>query len=123
MGYTHYWTTRRAITDDEWRRFVAGAAKLGVAAKGDREILIDGQCETFIVNRDTVGFDFCKTRSTTGYDREVTACLILLKDVMGDDVKVSSDGGWEEWIRGRALYSEAFGVIPGCPWGPEDVEE
>jgi hypothetical protein len=53
-------------------------------------------------------FNFCKTQMHP-YDTLVCATLILIKDVFGKQVEVSSDGGWEEWSEGLALYTSVFG--------------
>jgi hypothetical protein len=53
-------------------------------------------------------FDFTKT-NYRAYDALVCATLILIKDVYGSQVEVSSDGGWEEWAEGVALYNSVFG--------------
>jgi hypothetical protein len=53
-------------------------------------------------------FDFTKT-NYRAYDALVCATLILIKDVYGSQVEVSSDGGWEDWAEGVALYNSVFG--------------
>lgn len=65
-------------------------------------------------------FDFCKTAQKP-YDAAVTACLILLKQVYGDAVEVSSDGYWSEWQAGRDLYATVFGVEAPAPFEDESV--
>lgn len=56
-------------------------------------------------------FDFCKT-ARKPYDAVVTASLIRAKHIYGDQVHVSSDGSWDEWAEGRALYEKVFGEVP-----------
>lgn len=56
-------------------------------------------------------YDFCKTNHKQ-YDAAVTATLIALKSVYEEDVIVSSDGTWDEWIAGRALFEAATGQKP-----------
>lgn len=53
-------------------------------------------------------FDFTKT-AYRPYDYLVCATLMLIKDVYGSQVEISSDGGWDDWLEGRALFLRAFG--------------
>lgn len=52
-------------------------------------------------------FDFTKTEYRP-YDALVCATLILIKEVYGSQVEVSSDGGWEDWADGYELYYSTF---------------
>lgn len=52
-------------------------------------------------------FDFTKTNYRP-YDALVCATLILIKDVYGSQIEVSSDGGWEDWADGYELYFSTF---------------
>lgn len=65
-------------------------------------------------------FNFCKT-AYKPYDAVVVACLLLLKDVYGDAVDVSSDGSWSEWQDGRDLYTSVFGVEARDPFEYDSV--
>ena len=75
----------------------------------DNEIRFDGGHETFIWERKPVQprwrededmvFNFCKT-ARKEYDSCVTATLILAKHHLGDEIKISSDGGLTEWTQG-----------------------
>lgn len=65
-------------------------------------------------------FNFCKT-ARKPYDAVVVALLLLLKDVYGDAVDVSSDGSWSEWQDGRDLYAKVFGVEARAPFEDETV--
>ena len=65
-------------------------------------------------------FDFCKTAEKP-YDAVVTACLVLLKECYGDAVEISSDGYWEDWSAGRALFSTVFGYDAPIPFVEEKV--
>lgn len=58
---------------------------------------------------------FCKTAHKP-YDAVVCATLLAAKKVFGDDVKVYSDGEWDDWIEGRRLYGELFSEIPAYPF-------
>ena len=60
-------------------------------------------------------WSFCKTRQRP-YDDVVTAILLRACDLIpGFDV--SSDGSWTgDWLAGRTLYSNVFGIESVCPW-------
>lgn len=60
-------------------------------------------------------FNFCKT-ARKPYDAVVTAVLMRAKLHYGNAVDVSSDGTWDEWAQGRALYERTFGSQPACPF-------
>ena len=51
-------------------------------------------------------FAFCKT-ARKPYDIAVTASLAVLKHHLGDAIRVSSDGDFDEWADGLALAGEA----------------
>jgi hypothetical protein len=51
-------------------------------------------------------FSFCKT-ACKPYDEVVTASLAVLKHHLGDALRVSSDGTFDEWSEGLALASKA----------------
>jgi hypothetical protein len=102
MGYTHYWTVKRAFTDNEWER-IADSFALLVAntdvplhpCTADAEhILFNGGCETFLLERSAVEFAFCKTRQLP-YDAIVVAVLSVARTVAPDAVELDSDGGVE----------------------------
>lgn len=63
--------------------------------------------------RDNKVFAFCKT-ARKPYDTIVTACLIILKHYLGDDIKISSDGHPEEWQNGLNACKErlSYGELP-----------
>lgn len=52
-------------------------------------------------------FNFCKTAAKP-YDTLVCAVLLAAKHQLGDSLRVSSDGTWQEWEEGRALYAQTF---------------
>ena len=97
------------VTDDAVR--FNGAGRLGL--------------ETFVVERvfaprfrqETDGrlFQCCKTDQKP-YDAVVCACLIALKSRFGDDVVVSSDGGWDDWAPGRVIHGDAAIGRTVCPF-------
>ena len=55
---------------------------------------------------DGLHFAFCKT-ARKPYDIAVTASLAVLKHHLGDAIRVSSDGDFDEWADGLALAGEA----------------
>lgn len=46
--------------------------------------------------------DFCKT-ARKSYDVVVTACLIILKHYLKDNITIGSDGGASDWSPGYCL--------------------
>lgn len=70
-------------------------------------------------DNDPLTFNFCKTAHKP-YDAVVTAVLLAAHKRLGDQVKISSDGEWEEWIEGRRLYKEVFGEEPARPFSDEE---
>ncbi len=52
-------------------------------------------------------FDFTKTNYRP-YDALVCATLMLIKDVYGSQVEISSDGDWDSWSQGYELYASVF---------------
>jgi hypothetical protein len=67
----------------------------------------DAGHETFYVAPDRTGFAFCKTAQKP-YDTAVTACLILMKSVLKDKIRISSDGDASDWVAGLRLYNKLF---------------
>lgn len=65
-------------------------------------------------------FNFVKT-ARKPYDAVVVALLLLLKDVYGNAVDLSSDGSWSEWQDGRDLYAKVYGVEARDPFEYEGV--
>jgi hypothetical protein len=72
------------------------------------------------LDRNPMDFNFCKT-ARKPYDAVVVALLLLLKDVYGNAVDVSSDGSWSEWQDGRDLYAKVYGVEAQAPFEDETV--
>lgn len=126
MGYTHYWRVSGSLDKDKFKEFssdckkIAEMSDVGLAnLQGEEktfpefsetEVSFNGigkySCESFFVNLNTSGFNFCKTRRRP-YDTVVVACLLCLKYYF-DDVSVSSDGDNEEWSYGTNLYKSIF---------------
>ena len=115
MGYTHYWHRETLwIPENLWAKALervrplierAEKAELihDVQVDGDM-IFFNGQCETFVVEREFRGsvyngitFSFCKTRRRD-YDPVVVACLLHLTEVLGPETGFgwSTDGRYPE---------------------------
>lgn len=115
MGYTHYWTRPAVIDPGEFAQigvavtevvneYPAGVHGLEV---NDEHVLFQGGCETFWFPRVAERFDFlgpdvatdeawtfCKTRQLP-YDRAVVESLKAIKRILGDRLRLESDGGPE----------------------------
>jgi len=71
--------------------------------------------ETFMITRVTpvadylidkkMAFGFCKT-AYKPYDEYVTACLILAKHFLKDEIRIGSDGDVSDWQAGVRLINE-----------------
>jgi hypothetical protein len=59
-------------------------------------------------NEKGLHFDFCKT-AYKPYDIAVTACLIIAKHHLGNDIEVRSDGEEKDWIDAMLLCEENLG--------------
>ena len=130
MGYTHYWRTRRGA-DLHPRQLIEDIGTLADASglPLDRQLGRDGIWingvgddghETLVWPPDHEEdqswcsywpdwrFDFCKT-ARKPYDVVVTASLIAVKDRMGPDVIIGSDGQVpNEWLDGLLLFRRTF---------------
>ena len=136
MGYTHYWV----LVDGFYPAALEAAVKdmseivyrseLPVAGPngqpgtdpeiGQTRIALNGigdeSNETFLIDADRPGWDFCKT-ARKPYDSVVAACLLAAKHHLPDHFQLSSDGSWDdEWTNGAsdgcpppvALYERIF---------------
>lgn len=152
MGYTHYWERPKGHEDrDAFRRLgtdakkiIAKAVDLGIAVgdafgEGEPEFTEtyfafngagDQSHETFSWASKAVmpewsssdtAFNFTKT-AYKPYDAVVTAVLIRAKEIYGDAVEVFSDGSWDDWESGRALYAIVFGETPSSPFAAEPAQ-
>lgn len=112
MGYTHYWTLKREITKAEFDKLKELCCDIfedhkDILANGDGEegtrpelrgvyIEFNGieydSHEPLYISTTSKGFHLCKTNKKP-YDVAVVKVLKALKDIMGDDVELSSDGG------------------------------
>jgi hypothetical protein len=137
MGYTHYWRFTKAITEipngvEKFKK-ASNLLKKGLKlmpdiklgngiGEGEPEITDNSICfngygedsyETFHVAADMdfedLKFNFCKT-ACNNYDPAVCLALLILKDVYGDDIKISSDGDIENgeggWKRAKEIFTE-----------------
>ncbi len=123
MGYTHYWKTKKRPTNKQWDKIQKAVALVlnsvsikslvqyesdeaappvvsaelirfnGIAEKGH---------ETFYLDRDPIGFEFCKTADKP-YDIAVTAVLVIVEGYAPDCYSVASDGMASDWESGLSL--------------------
>ena len=134
MGYTHYWTVDRSLTDDEMAalgadvKAIVAASSVPVAgwdgtgspeygtddpddARYVPRIALNGvgsdAHESFVISQHH-GWTFCKTAAKP-YDVIVTASLLALRDRLGDAVHLSSDGDVPDWAPGRLLAEVTLG--------------
>ena len=114
MGYTHYWRSQRAFTDQEWSKVcdlvkqafrdaelkglkLAGGDGTGVPTVTSEVISFNGAepqgYETCLLQKaPNNSFEFCKTQHRP-YDAAVVTLLFRLNQSFPDDLSVSSDGG------------------------------
>jgi len=139
VGYTHYWRLLRRPEPQEWADLCNKAQRVLTLPKAaglvqlehdtpqpprvePGEIRFNGiggdAHETFLLTPDET-FTFCKTAEKP-YDAVVTAVLLTAADAFGYMFSVSSDGYWDDWDAGRALYKAAFDVDAVCPWLVKD---
>ena len=106
MGYTNYWTKKRAFTDDEWKRVKdeykclkeMGEGIIIDESKNNDEIIFNGNSigdldhETFYINKknDKESFNFCKTNRKP-YDLAVWHLLYFINNETGAMKKISRD--------------------------------
>ena len=107
MGYTNYWTNKRAFTDDEWKRVKDEYEWLKEMGEGiiidqtklTSEIVFNGNPkdeqdhETFYINKANVydGFNFCKT-ARKPYDAVVATILVGIKKIAPKKFSARADG-------------------------------
>lgn len=122
MGYTHHYTatTNEGLVADTLAIFknspVALAGPMGsgepvanfdeIAFNGDNEN--DEDHETFRIESATRSMAFCKTQMKP-YDVVVVAVLVAV--VANNAGEVSSDGNYEDWAEGIALYEHSCGKL------------
>ena len=139
MGYTHYWSMKKAPKgqatqyEKAYQKAILECAKViryysetfgglsgfsahceprlygGLKVNGSNRV---GSCEDFVLREhlsQNDDFNFCKTNSYP-YDTVVTACLIILKHRLGPVFDVSSDGRRDEWNDGLILARKVLGL-------------
>ena len=124
MGYTRYWGFGKKV---DKKAYKSALKDIGTMVKANMDVLADGggegkpivkaneivfngkdedSHETFALDSKMKG-DFCKT-ARKPYDEFVGASLLILKDYLGDQVDIDSDGS--EGDDGKAMakkYSKA----------------
>jgi len=131
MGYTHYWSSDRDMTADEWKAITVAARKIlaheqdnnGIALSEDydnnRTPVVDGTeirfngygdegHETFVLTRLATDFEFCKT-ACKPYDAAVVAVLIAARQYCSA-FSWRSDGNGEDHDNGVTTYNVALGA-------------
>lgn len=125
MGYTHYYTGLRNLTEEERDNLsesivhIVEATKVPLAGwDGANKLAFDDEGrvhfngvgadghETFSFPTGD-GFNFCKTASKP-YDEVVTAILIAADTICPGAFDISSDGNIEDWVNGLALAGFAL---------------
>ena len=144
MGYTVFFEQSRAFTMQEWGDIRAACIPMfnrlkqikGPSGIGRPEISNTGICfngdaskgedhETFIIEREGNGFQFCKT-ARKPYDRFVKAVLVIANYYAPGALKVSCDGDdepdcWTEGVSTATIY--ANGVPGRSPCSPLELKE
>lgn len=133
MGYTHYWTFKKApknIEDGKKKfakavtlfkrglRMMKGIELADGYGKGgpiitDEKVCFNGVApldyETCYMTTENKGFDFCKTGHRP-YDPAVCLLLLCMANEFGDDFEYSSDGdiesGEEGWAEAKRVFEE-----------------
>lgn len=140
MGYTHYFEVKAPIDPEAFRKLslvvtelveLPECPKLGNwAGHGDpasapeitsERISLNGlganAHETFSLELNSSGFNFCKT-ARKPYDVAIVAILCLADLYLGGALVISSDGSPDEWEFGLALARkiDLNAQIPGGVW-------
>lgn len=129
MGYTHY-IKSAAVDQATWAGFLIDAARIvrqsGIPVRyesdeeQEAEVSLerirfngvgDAGHETFVLERGG-GDSFCKTAQKP-YDTVVTAILIAAKHHFPNGIRVTSDGGDEDWEPGMDLAERMLGYTAG----------
>lgn len=126
MGYTHYFSTNREFSQQQWDDVKAAANKVikaatdkGILLTSDDEenpVLVDdtrinlnalySPHETFLVQK-KVSRDFCKTNRKP-YDVVVGAILLYLAKHHSNNFTFTSDGGSRDWKEAVEFANEVF---------------
>lgn len=137
MGYTVYFSQKRPFTTSEWGNIraavipmfhrlkqIKGAAGVGRPEIGNERIVFNGDGskgedhESFILERDGNGFNFCKT-ARKPYDRFVKAVLIVANYYAPGVLEVTCDGDdepdcWTEGVRIATIYANGIPAKSPC---------
>ncbi len=115
MGYTHYYTQKRAFTDEEWAQLCQRATAICIEA-GDKVrtfringidewsgllcIRVDGSCEPLIIrkemyyrrgrSRDEPVLGWCKTEHGA-YDETIRRIMAAARSIAPDAIELSTD--------------------------------
>lgn len=128
MGYTHYWSaTSTPVPPEAFGRLALDCTRVifpgcgvpladglgeGVPEVTEGVIRFNGagkaHYETFVLTPVLADFEFCKTQYRP-YDIVVCTVLLRAQHYYGAAIKVSSDGGPEDWEPARSLYASLFG--------------
>jgi hypothetical protein len=124
MGYTHYWDiTKISQHSARFTKAVGDMAKVirnspvplaGPLGTGKPKLAKTYVSFNGATPNDYESFlfpdqdGFCKTAKEP-YDVVVIACLAIAKDVFGEEIRVRSDGGGEDWDEGVRLASSVLG--------------
>ena len=136
MGYTHYWTPERTLTEIEWAQVCRdfqhlfneaqsyGGGYVALSSEGDygklptissEAITFNGvdlglhgdqSHEPFQITRERSEWAFCKTASKP-YDKVVVAALIYLASITQSHTP-TSDGESSDWMDGLRLAYRAW---------------
>lgn len=139
MGYTHYWSMKKAPKgqatqiEKKYQKAIFECSKIirdysktfgglsgfsahcepklygGLKVNGSARV---GSCEDFVMREhfnENEDFNFCKTERHP-YDTVVTACLIVLAHRLGPYIEVSSDGRRDNWNDGLILARKVLGL-------------
>ena len=128
MGYTHYWNVVKPLDAESFKNFVEDVKKVkpltGIRCTviaNQYEVVVNGSCESLVIQVEDSGFDFCKTNQGE-YDVVVTTTLLLAKKHFGDSITVSSDGGEFGFAQGKTVYQTITGeAFPGDVTAPAGV--
>jgi hypothetical protein len=124
MGYTHYFTAKKA-DNDQWNKFIDACKELksklpkhikisggdgtGKPEFSDEMVCFNGSgdnaYETFYIPKDSSEWDFCKT-ARNPYDLLVCAVLMAAKEHLG--YEVTTDGDLEDWEDAIHFYKTTF---------------
>lgn len=131
MGYTHYITTGKKISDESFENIKADIKKIEVYMEKIGKPLFDGpgenlgvvytddyiafngdgsvdeDHETFYLDKNDEDFNFCKTNGKP-YDLAVCMALFVIKK-HEPSVDISSDGDFDDWRESIEAFDEIFG--------------